>query len=209
MGQTTQLQDIVAQKQKEHVPIGRVAFEQDGTTMIYDFSVLDIEQRESARAIYHFGIEMAKTPPDSLSKLFISGGHNITPRAFGYLLRKVLPDGSLAPFSAEAAQNDVLEFIRRLNAEKHGDRLLECQEDFFIRARVADLELIRHSRAYAAAEEGLRSQLNALVKNALQLSKKSLNAAASTFPENSGDGSSTKGATPRSSGSSRKRSRRS
>ena len=187
---------------KAHEPIGRVTFEGDDVVRyVYDYDILKLDQIESARSVYYFGIEQAKTPPDSISKLFLSGGHNITLRAFGYLLRRLDAEGHVQPFTAEEAQGHALAFVRNLTSKDY-TRLLECQEDFFTRARVSDLELIRQSRAYAAAQEGLRIELNDLVRNALHVSKKSLESARSMQQENSAAGSSTKGGTAASSGSS-------
>lgn len=192
---------------REHEPIGRIEFEHDEKRFVYDFDILTLEQRESARSIYQWGIEQAAKPPESLAKLFISGGHNIMLKAFGYLLRRIGPDGKPAKFDVEAAQGEVLEFVRDMPAAEMQDRLLECQADFFTRARIADLELIRLVRGFEAAREGIKGSLDAMYKAVLQLSQDTLEAADSTDRAKEEDEPEKKAETASSSGRSRKTTR--
>ncbi len=187
---------------KEHQPIGRVTFVVDGEQYIYDFDILTFAQRENARAVYHFGHEMENNPPESLSKMFLSGGAEITIRAFGFLLRRVDADGNVEPFSMEDAQGRNLTFIRNLVGDKDADKIMECQNDFFTRASVANLELVRHSKAFAAAQAGIRAQFEVLSRHASTLLNNKPGNVQSTDPENSEGESSTKGKTRRSFGSS-------
>ncbi len=189
------------QKQaQDHVPVGRVEFEHEGSRWVYDYDIITMEQRESARAVVLFGLELTKTPPAGLDKLFLAGGHNITLRMMAYLIRRVNAEGSIDPFMPEAAQGEALNFMRNLPAVKIEKEVMKCQDDFFFRTSTPDLELIRHLRAYAAAEEGARATVHGLVQGALNLSKKAADAAVSTIQENSPAASSTKDETVPSSG---------
>lgn len=190
---------------KEHTPIGRVTFVVDAETYIYDFDILTFAQRENARAVYHFGHEMENNPPESLSKMFLSGGAEITIRAFGFLLRRVDADGNVEPFSMEHAQGQNLTFIRNLVGEKDADKIMECQNDFFTRASVANLELVRHSKAFAAAQAGIRAQFEVLSRHASTLLNNKPDNEPSGGRANSSAGRSTKGKTRRSFGSSQEK----
>ena len=203
------LKELFEKQAQQHTPIGRVEFTHEGTTMVYDYDIINLEQRDTAKAIYQIGTEMAASPPESISKLLLAGGHSITLAAFGFIFRRVLPGGELEPFSVEAAQGVNLEFVKNLPAGEFGDKLMECQEDFFFRAGVADLEQIRQLRAYAAAQEGLQRRLTDLAQGALQLLNNTSESVRSTAQEKSNDGSSLKDETARSSGTSRKTTRRS
>lgn len=206
-GKAVDVKQAFQKQAQDHVPIGRKEFEHNDQRWIYDFDIITLEQRESARAVYLFGLELTKTPPAGLDKLFLSGGHNITLRAMAYLIRRIGPDGKPQNFSPEQAQGEALEFMRGLPAAMTGDLVMECQDDFFFRANVPDLELIRHLRSYAAAEEGARATVQGLVRDALLLSKRAADSATSTVEAKSAAASSTKGGTPRSSGKSRKATR--
>jgi hypothetical protein len=116
-------------------------FSHEGYIYRYAFHDLSTEQIMCAEAIFDLFHQALRKPPRTMRELEASDQMEYMARAFGYLLRKVLPDGSLQKWDRRGGRAEAETFFRSLPGRSWKD-LKRCKDDFFSHADIIDQKLL-------------------------------------------------------------------